>query len=279
MQKNKKIILIIVIISIILLIIGCFGIILYKNIRSTNTECCEEEQNDEIDAEVLALIDNSEYYQEKVKEYDEITQKYEDLATKYKNECFSGEEIEKLKNLEIKMKSTNNKEEKIQFSHERAALFKEYIKKELTDEQINELETLENKIDELEVITNEFCDKVQEATDILSKQGLKTLSDGNILNQRESMLSTKEYDGIEFSEIELVYNPNTKASTLKMKAKNTTNEVKGNELVKINFIGKRTNGMYPIQLDEILPGEYTDLEIQMADTDYSDTDSFEVVKN
>lgn len=266
-------------ILIVIIVLMVTGFSIYKNNNNKNIETNEEEikeDNGGIDEEVLALIDNSEYYVDKNKEYEERFNEYEDLVDKLANEKFTQEQKDSLAELNKKIMNEKDKDKFRSLKKEYRELKISYMNQDFSESELNQLATINEEITKLEPIVDEFYTKIQEAEDKLSTANLDKLEDGTIISKRDGILSEKEYDGIKFSEIELKYDVNSKTTTLRMKVENTTSEVKGNKILQINFEGKRTTGKYPFKLEEISPKECILIDLKMKDWNYSDTESFTI---
>lgn len=265
MSKNNKIFCIVVIILIIILLI-------YKNMINKPSD---EQQGITEDG----VIVEEDYYKEKIEEYEQISEEYENLVVEYREEKFTDEEKNVIKNYQEQMTAAlqeGDKEKKIKISEEYVKVYQQYMEKEFTKEQLKKLKKLDEKIDDLESVVQEYSYLLDKQEEIESQKGLLTLENGVIVSQREGIISDKEYNGFTFSNIELSYNPKTRKTTLKMLITNTANTTRGDELVELKFSG-RTQAFWATKIEKIGPNERMEMEIPI-DFDLTDTDSFEILK-
>lgn len=273
----KKIKTTIVILIIMLVIVTIVYNINKNNNKGKPQEIVESYVHEE-ELGLTGLIDNEEYYYEKQKEYNTISEEYEELVKKIASEQFTEEQkkvIEEYQEKLTKAAQSGNKEEKIKLSHEYVKLHEEYRNKSFSSEQLKIVNTKKEKMEELESIVDEYQEKLAIAQEEKSKEGLETLSDGKIKSNREGILSEKTYDGLKFSDIQLVYNPATGETTIEMTITNDTNEARGNKLVTLNFTGN-TECKYLMRLEEVSSGEHMKIEFPMK-ADLRDTDTFEII--
>lgn len=269
---NKKIISIIVI-----LIIMLVGISIYftnKKDDKKNEINTEEHQHEEDG--LTGLIDNEEYYYNKQKEYDEISEEYENLVSQYASEKFTEEQKNVIKDYKRRMTEAKDKETKKKLSKEYVKIYNEYMEQQFSEEQLKLLGEQRKQMEELEPIVDEYQELIAKAQEEKSKDGLQTLENGNIQSNRSGITGEKEYNGLKFSNIKLTYNPTTEETKISMKVENITDEAKGNELVTLNFTGN-TECKYPIKIEEILSGEYLEINIP-TNADLTDTDNLEIIK-
>lgn len=275
MNKNKKGTILIIVILIIILA----GIAIYLTNRKndtkneTNNINNEEHQDEE---GLTGLIDNEEYYYSKQKEYNEISGEYEDLVSQYASEKFTEEQKNVIKDYNKKMIAAEDKETKKKLSDEYVKIYNKYMQQQFSEEQLKSLDEKRKQMEELEPIVDEYQELIAKAQEEKSKEGLQTLEDGNIQSNRSGITGEKEYNGLKFSNIKLIYNPTKKETTISMKVENITDETKGNELVTLNFTGN-TECKYPIKIEEISAREYLEIQFSIG-ANLTDTDNLEIIK-
>lgn len=276
MKINKKIMILMAIILIILA-----GTIIYnisKNNNDKKQESIAENHEHEEEIKMTGLIENEEYYYEKQQEYNTISEEYEELVKKFASESFTETQKSVIADYQAKLTEAvknGNKEEKIKLSHEYVKVYEEYRNESFSDEQLKLVNSKKEKVEELEKIANEYQEKIAVAQEEKSKERLETLGDGRIKNNREGILLDKTYDGLKFSDIQLIYNPKTEETTISMTVTNNTNEPRGNKMVALNFTGN-TECKYLMKLEEISAGEYVPIELPMK-TDLRDTNNLEII--
>lgn len=266
MKMNKKIIIAIIIILLIIISI-VIGLKLNKKSEVTDKD------NDENEG-LTGLIENEKYYYEKQKVYSKKVDEYEDLVAKYSNEKFTEEEKNTIEDYRRRM-SEADKETKKKLSNEYTKLYEEYMEKEFSQEQLEEVRKINETIEQLEPIVNEYQELIAKAEEAKSKEGLVILEDGKIQNNKENIVSEKEYEGLKFNDIKLIYDTKEESSTISMKITNTTNEAKGNKLITLSFTGN-TESKFPMKIEEISEGEYIEEKIPIP-IDLTDASNLEII--
>ena len=270
MKKNKKII--ISIITIISIIFISFLIIYnVKNKKKMIKENDEIEENNEL----VGGIENEEYYYKKQKEYENISNEYEDLVAQYAEKRFTEEEKSIIKDYQKKMTEAKDRETKINLSHEYAKVYENFKEKEFTKQELDEINKLSDKINELETIVDEYQELIAKVEEEKSKEDLQTIENGNIQSYRKDIISEKEYDGLKFCDIKLIYDATKDATKISMKIVNTTSETKGNKLATLNFTGS-TDCKYPIKIEEVAVNEYIEEEV-LIPFDLTNTNKLEII--
>lgn len=269
MDKSKKIIAMIALIIVMAIIITIFNI---KNSNKGNKENIIENSEDGL----TGLIDNEEYYYNKQKEYIQITEEYNELISQYSDEMFTEEQKKEIKEYEEKMENSLDEETEIQLSNEYSNKYKEYMEQQFTEEQKNEINEKKKRLDELEPIVGKYQDLIDQAQEKKAKEGLETLQDGKIINRKSGIIEDKEYNGIKYTNIQLIYNPIDKNTVLSMNIKNTTEEIKEAELVTLYFTGN-AECKYPIKVEKLIPNETMSIEITIS-ANLTYCNKFEVIK-
>lgn len=226
---NKKIVFgLITIVVVILLTVT--GIVIYNINRNNAVDIIENVDNKN---GLTGLIENEQYYYDKLQEYNKAYEEYD------------------------KLNFLSNKEE-------------------LSEEQLNCLKELKNQIDILEPIVNEYNNLLANAIEKLRNENLETLEDGTIKSNRSGITDDKEYNGVKYKNIQLIYNPTDKKTVISMNVENITDEVKGNEIVYLQFKG-RTEAKHPVSIMELQPNETCPIKMSI-EADLTDTDTLEIVK-
>lgn len=268
---------IIISLIILILVISTFVIIKNKNKNNVKNEETHEEYIEEEEG-LTGLIENEQYYYDKQKEYNKISDEYDTLVQKFASERFTDEQkaiIREYQNKKIEAMKNKDKETKLRLSKELSEIYRGYMEQQFTSEQKDIINERRKKIEELQPIVDEYQELIIEAQERKSKEGLEILEGGKVKNNRQGIVEEKEYDGIKFNEIQLIYDPIADKTTISMKATNSTNEVKGDKLVTLNFTGN-TSCKYLMRLEKIQAGEYTQIELPM-DTQLEDTDKLEII--
>lgn len=272
MSKKKVSILVIIVIIVISLIV--FFTFWIKKDNKSDESFIEDSSEEEL----TGLIDNEQYYYDRQKEYEETFDEYEELVKRFASEKFTEEQKAKISEYQVKMTEAANNYDNVtqeKLSKEYVQLYQEYMQKQFSEEQLKIVKDKNDIIDELEPIVIEYQELIEKAREEKSKQGLETLEDGRIKSNRPGIVSDKEYDGVKFSEIQLIYNPETDKTVLYMKATNTTDETKGNKFVTLHFTGN-PEGTFLMMLNEIPKDEYDIIEFPLNE-DLRDTDVFEII--
>lgn len=224
------------------------------------------------------VIENEAYYQEKVQEFEGAEDEYDELLTAYIAEKFSEEDKQVLQDYNQKMSEAvahGSKEEKLKFSHEKTAYIEKVSAEKFTKEQLQKLEEIQKKIDELEPIVDEYVEKQIVVEEKKFWEGRETLKDGSILNVRESITSDKECEGLKFSNIGLRYVPDKKCTYFSATVTNTTQQMKEEGKVSVKITGD-CETIFPLILRELEPGESYEFEIEYKD-DISMAGTLEIV--
>lgn len=269
--EDKKTKYIVLIVAILILII--VGIFLCINNKETDVED-NEIQDEEIG--LTGLIDNEQYYYDKQQEYYKVSEEYEDLTTKYVDESFTDEQKSIINDYNEKLNNESDNDKLQQLGEEYSKLYEQYIEQQFTEEQKKVLEEKKRQMDELEKIVIEYQDLIEKAQEEKDKSEQEVLEDGKISIRRSDVVEDKEYNGIKYTNIQLIYDPVKKETVLSMKAENITDETKGNEMITLNFTG-RTECKYPLKIEEIPTKEYLEIELPI-DADLRDSDKLEIIK-
>lgn len=154
---------------------------------------------------------------------------------------------------------TGNKEEKKKISDEKTKYIENISQKRFTKEQLEKLEEIQKRKDELEPIVDEYMEKKAELEEKKFNEGRVTLEDGTIVNQREAVIGEKECNGLKFSNIELKYIPEEKCSKFSAIVSNISNEVKEGR-VSVKITGD-VETIFPLNIERLEPGENYSFEI------------------
>ena len=209
-------------------------------------------------------IENEAYYQEKVEEFTGAEDEYNEFLTAYIAEKFSEEEKQVLQDYNQKMSEAvahGSKEEKLKFSHEKTAYIEKVSAQKFTKEQLQKLEEIQKKIDELEPIVDEYVEKQVAVEEKQFWEGRETLKDGSILNVRDAITSDKECEGLKFSNIGLRYVPDEKCTYFSATVTNMTQEIKPEGKVSVKITGD-CETIFPLILKELEAGESYDFQIE-----------------
>ena len=258
-MKRKKIILVI-------FLIVCILIFLKSNAKKRGIENTIDE------------IENEAYYKEKEEEFLAAEDEYDEVLTEYINEEFSDEDKQVLADYNKKMtKAVNdgNKEEKITVSHEKTEYIKEVSKKKFSEEQLKKLEEIQECIDELEPIVDEYAEKLADLEEKQFWEDRITLSNGIILNEREKVISDKECNGLKFTQIGLRYVPTEKCTKFAATVSNISNEAK-EEKISVKTTGD-VETIFPLNIEKLETGESYSFEIEIYE-DISMANTLEIVE-
>ena len=224
------------------------------------------------------VIENKAFYQEKVQEFEGAEDEYEEVLTAYIAEKFSEEDKKVLQDYNQKMTEAvqnGKKDEKVQLSHEKTAYIEKISAQKFTKEQLQKLEEIQKKIDELEPIVDEYVEKQIAVEEKKFWEGRETLKDGSILNVRDAITSDKECEGLKFSNIGLRYVPDEKCTYFSATVMNTTQETKQEGKVSVRITGD-CETVFPLIIRELEPGESYEFEVEQK-TDISMAGTLEIV--
>lgn len=252
----------VIVLWIIILIVLCRGILnnLAKNrIDDTDT------------------IKNEAYYQEKQQEFWHAEDEYEEELSCYIDAMFTGEELDVLSKCDQELIENANGGDKKKIkvaSAKKSAYIKEFSQKEFTEEQLKKLEEIDEKIEELKPIVDEYVSKQDALEEKQFWEGRETLKDGSVINVRESVISDKECDGWKFTNLSMRYLPKEKVTKFGATVTNSSDEVKEGK-VSVKITGD-CETIFPLQIERLEPGESYDFEIENGD-DISMAGTLEIV--
>lgn len=223
------------------------------------------------------VIEKEAFYQEKVQEFEDAEDENDELLTAYIAEKFSEEEKQVLQNYNQKMTEAvqnGKKDEKVALSHEKVAYIKKVSAEKFTKEQLQKLAEIQQKIDELEPIVDEYVEKQAALEEKQFWEGRETLKDGSVINVREAVISDKECDGWEFTNLSMRYLPEEKVTKFGATVTNLSQEAKEGK-VSVKITGD-CETMFPLQIERLEPGEYYSFEIENGN-DISMAGTLEIV--
>ena len=250
---NKKILTVLLVILVIIILISLF--IYIKKNKNKEIEYSENADTEE--------IENEKYYKENEKKLENLDEKYEKILTKYINAMFSEEEKNVLKEYDNKMTEAvlnGDIDAKKKASNEKTDYVEKISKEKFSEKQKNKLAEIQNKINKLKPIEDEYIDKKTVLEEKNFWKDRETLADGSITNVRENVISDKVCNGLQFTNISLIYNPETNNTNFAAKVTNISDVPKEGK-VSVKITGD-VECMFPINIERLEPGEYYEFTIE-----------------
>lgn len=223
------------------------------------------------------VIENETYYQEKQAEFWKAEDKYNDVLTAYIEEKFSKEEKQILKYYNQKIAETSHngkKDEAIGLSHQKIAYIEKVSEQKFSKEQLQNLEEIQKKIDDLEPIVDEYVEKQVALEEKQFWKGRETLKDGSVINVREAVISDKECDGWKFTNLSMRYLPEKKVTKFGATVTNVSDKVKKGK-ISVKITGD-VETIFPLRIERLEPGEFYNFEVENGE-DISMAGTLEIV--
>lgn len=261
---NKKFMCLCIVLIVLIIVIIKINTKKNTNMSEVNNNEYHNEVHKDKEEQVELSKEEEKYYKEKQEEFGKAEDEYEEVITEYIGKMFNGEEKKKLEEYNKKMTdavNNNNKQAKIAFSDEKIAYIKEISEKRFSEEQLKKLSDIQNRIDTLEPIVNEYQEKLVKIEEKQYWEGRETLKDGSIVNNRNSVISDKECNGLKFTNLSMKYIPSKKCTKFGATVTNNSKQIKEGK-VSVKVTGD-VETIFPITIERLAPGEYYDFEIEV----------------